>query len=101
LRLNVATFGRGDEHVLEGRDGTDPNYSLAGWARPRNMIGKGEMVEANGRFCEHTCSCDPHKLPWACRRVRPMAHIGRSTPRPSLLWSDQVAGDPRPHSGIS
>jgi hypothetical protein len=34
----------------EGRDENGPNHSLSGWARPRNMYGRGGNVEANGRY---------------------------------------------------
>jgi predicted dithiol-disulfide oxidoreductase (DUF899 family) len=55
-----STFGRGGEEFLgiyrildvmpKGRDENGPNYSLADWARPRNMYRQGGTVEANGRY---------------------------------------------------
>lgn len=55
-----STFGRGGEEFLgiyrildvmpKGRGENGPNHSLSGWARPRNMYGKGGNVEANGRY---------------------------------------------------
>lgn len=55
-----STYGRGGEQFLgiyaffdvtpKGRNETGPYQSLADWARPRNMYGKGGTVEGNGRF---------------------------------------------------
>lgn len=55
-----STFSRGGEEFLgiyrildvmpKGRDENGPNHSLADWARPRNMYGKGGTVEASGRY---------------------------------------------------
>jgi predicted dithiol-disulfide oxidoreductase (DUF899 family) len=66
-----STFARGGEQFLgiyryldltpRGRNETGPNHSLTDWARPRNMYGKGGIVEASGRFHERTCGCDAHK----------------------------------------
>jgi hypothetical protein len=39
-----------------------PHHTLADWARPRNMYGKGGEVEANGRNHAPSCGC-------AARRV--------------------------------
>jgi predicted dithiol-disulfide oxidoreductase (DUF899 family) len=66
-----STYGRGGEQFLgiygfldvvpSGRNETGPYYSLADWARPRNMYGKGGMVEANGRYHALPCACSMHK----------------------------------------
>jgi predicted dithiol-disulfide oxidoreductase (DUF899 family) len=66
-----STYGRGGEQFLgiygfldvvpSGRNETGPYYSLADWARPRNMYGKGGTVEANGRFHASPCACAIHK----------------------------------------
>jgi predicted dithiol-disulfide oxidoreductase (DUF899 family) len=55
-----SAYGRGGEEVLgiygildampKGRNETGPNHSLADWARPRTMYGKGGEVERNGRY---------------------------------------------------
>lgn len=55
-----SAYARGGEDVLgiygildstpKGRNETGPHHSLADWARPRNMYGKGGGVEANGRY---------------------------------------------------
>src|SRR5262245_16580448 len=55
-----STFSRGGEEMLgvyrildmvpKGRDENGPYRSLADWARPHDMYGKGGTVEANGRF---------------------------------------------------
>jgi predicted dithiol-disulfide oxidoreductase (DUF899 family) len=66
-----STYGRGGEQFLgiygfldvvpSGHNETGPYYSLADWARPRNMYGKGGTVEANGRFHASPCACAIHK----------------------------------------
>jgi predicted dithiol-disulfide oxidoreductase (DUF899 family) len=55
-----SAYGRGGEQVLgiygildampKGRNETGPNHSLADWARPRDMYGKGGTVAVNGRY---------------------------------------------------
>src|SRR5919106_3102948 len=55
-----STFGRGGEEFLgiyryldvmpKGRDENGPYNTLADWVRPKNLYGKGGMVEANGRY---------------------------------------------------
>jgi predicted dithiol-disulfide oxidoreductase (DUF899 family) len=62
-----SAYGRGGEQVLgiygildmlpKGRNETGPYHSLADWARPRNMYGRGGTVEGNGRFQAPTSSC--------------------------------------------
>jgi len=44
----------------KGRNETGPNHSLADWARPHNMYGKGGEVEANGRYHPPGCGCAAH-----------------------------------------
>jgi predicted dithiol-disulfide oxidoreductase (DUF899 family) len=66
-----STYGRGGEQFLgiygyldvmpKGRNENRPYYSLADWAGPRNMYGKGGMVEANGRYHQPSCGCAMHK----------------------------------------
>jgi predicted dithiol-disulfide oxidoreductase (DUF899 family) len=66
-----STYGRGGEQFLgiygyldvmpKGRNETGPYHSLTDWARPRNMYGKGGMVEANGRYHARSCGCTGHK----------------------------------------
>jgi predicted dithiol-disulfide oxidoreductase (DUF899 family) len=66
-----SAYGRGGEEVLgiygildampKGRNETGPYHSLADWARPRNMYGKGGMVEGNGRYHASACGCGVHK----------------------------------------
>src|SRR6266568_228395 len=65
-----STFGRGGEEFLgiyrfldlmpKGRDENGPHHSLADWARPHNMYGKGGMVEATGRYHAPGCACAVH-----------------------------------------
>lgn len=67
-----SSFARGGEGALgiyavldampKGRNETGPHHSLADWARPRNMYGKGGTVEGNGRFHTPTC-CSGHDEP--------------------------------------
>jgi predicted dithiol-disulfide oxidoreductase (DUF899 family) len=55
-----SSFGRGGEEVLsiygildvmpKGRNETGPYHTLADWARPRTMYGRGGTVESNGRY---------------------------------------------------
>jgi predicted dithiol-disulfide oxidoreductase (DUF899 family) len=66
-----STFGRGGEQFLgaysfldvtpKGRSENGPYHSLGDWVRPRNMYGKGGMVEGNGRFHSPGCACSVHK----------------------------------------
>jgi predicted dithiol-disulfide oxidoreductase (DUF899 family) len=66
-----SVFGRGGEAFLgiygifdvmpKGRNENGPYHSLTDWARPRNMYGKGGMVEGNGRFHATACACSTHK----------------------------------------
>ena len=66
-----STYGRGGEEFLgayryldvmpKGRDENGPYRSLADWVRPRNMYGKGGMVEANGRYHVPSCACATHR----------------------------------------
>jgi predicted dithiol-disulfide oxidoreductase (DUF899 family) len=66
-----SSFGRGGEEFLgiyrffdlmpKGRDENGPHHSLADWARPHNMYGKGGMVEATGRYHSPGCACAVHK----------------------------------------
>jgi predicted dithiol-disulfide oxidoreductase (DUF899 family) len=61
-----STFGRGGEEFLgiyrildatpKGRDENGPYHSLADWARPRNMYGRGGDVEPNGRYHQPACA---------------------------------------------
>jgi predicted dithiol-disulfide oxidoreductase (DUF899 family) len=66
-----STYGRGGEQFLgiygyldvmpKGRNENGPYHSLADWARPKNMYGKGGMVEPNGRYHAPSCGCTVHK----------------------------------------
>jgi predicted dithiol-disulfide oxidoreductase (DUF899 family) len=66
-----STYGRGGEQFLgiyryldvmpKGRIENGPYHSLADWARPKNMYGKGGMVEPNGRYHAPSCECTVHK----------------------------------------
>jgi predicted dithiol-disulfide oxidoreductase (DUF899 family) len=66
-----STFGRGGEPFLgtyafldvtpKGRNENGPFHSLPDWVRPRNMYGKGGMVEPTGRYHPPTCGCAVHK----------------------------------------
>ncbi len=66
-----STYGRGGEQFLgiygfldvmpKGRNENGPYHSLTDWARPRNMYGKGGVVEANGRYHAQSCGCSVHK----------------------------------------
>src|SRR5262245_35025204 len=68
-----STFGRGGEEFLgiyrffdatpKGRNENGPYHSLADWARPRNMYGKGGNVEPNGRYHQPACACAAHQSP--------------------------------------
>jgi predicted dithiol-disulfide oxidoreductase (DUF899 family) len=66
-----STFGRGGEEFLgayrfldvmpKGRDENGPYHTLADWVRPRNMYGKGGMVEVTGRYHAPGCACAAHQ----------------------------------------
>ena len=66
-----STFGRGGEEFLgayrfldvmpKGRDENGPYRTLADWVRPRNMYGKGGVVEGNGRYHVPSCACATHR----------------------------------------
>lgn len=65
-----STFARGAEQFLgiygildvmpKGRNEVGPHYTLGDWARPRNMYGKGGMLEPNGRYHAAACACASH-----------------------------------------
>jgi predicted dithiol-disulfide oxidoreductase (DUF899 family) len=65
-----STFGRGGEEFLgiyryldvtpKGRDEGGPNHTLADWVRPRNMYGRGGIVEPSGRYHQPHCACSVH-----------------------------------------
>jgi predicted dithiol-disulfide oxidoreductase (DUF899 family) len=65
-----STYGRGGEEFLgaynyldvtpKGRDENGPYRSLGDWVRPKNMYGKGGMVEGNGRYHQPDCACAVH-----------------------------------------
>jgi predicted dithiol-disulfide oxidoreductase (DUF899 family) len=66
-----STYGRGGEQFLgiygyldvmpKGRNEDGPYYTLADWARPKDMYRKDGMVEANGRYHASSCGCATHK----------------------------------------
>jgi len=66
-----STFGRGGEEFLgayrlldvmpKGRDENGPYHSLTDWVRPKNVYGKGGMVEGNGRYHVPSCACTAHR----------------------------------------
>jgi len=66
-----STFGRGGEEFLgiyrfldatpKGREENGPYHSLADWARPWNMYGKGGTVEPTGRYHQPACACEAHQ----------------------------------------
>ena len=61
-----STFGRGGEELLgaynyldltpKGRNENGPYRTLTDWVRPKNMYGKGGMVEENGRYYPRGCA---------------------------------------------
>jgi predicted dithiol-disulfide oxidoreductase (DUF899 family) len=65
-----STYGRGGEQFLgtyayldatpKGRAENGPHRSLADWARPHNMYGRGGTVEGTGRYHAEGCSCAAH-----------------------------------------
>jgi predicted dithiol-disulfide oxidoreductase (DUF899 family) len=66
-----STYGRGGEEFLSvyryldatprGRRENGPYRTLADWVRPRNMYGKGGMVEGTGRYHQPGCECSVHQ----------------------------------------
>jgi hypothetical protein len=44
----------------KGRDENGSYNTLADWARPRNMYGKGGLVEGSGRYHQAACGCRVH-----------------------------------------
>jgi len=66
-----SVFGRGCEEFLgiyrfldlmpNGRNENGPYHTLGDWVRPKNMYGKGGMVEGNGRYHAPGCACAAHK----------------------------------------
>jgi len=66
-----STYGRGGEQFLganayldvtpKGRNENGPYHSLGDWVRPKNMYGKGDIVEGNGRYHAPGCACAVHK----------------------------------------
>jgi len=66
-----SVFGRGGEGFLgiygifdvmpNGRNENGPYHSLADWARPKNMYGKGGTVEGNGRYHATARPCGAHQ----------------------------------------
>lgn len=66
-----SVYSRGDEDFLgiyrfldvtpKGRGENGPYHAMGDWARPRNMYGKGGMVEGNGRYHAPGCGCSVHK----------------------------------------
>jgi predicted dithiol-disulfide oxidoreductase (DUF899 family) len=66
-----STYGRGGEEFLgvyryldvtpKGRSEDGPYNTLADWVRPRNMYGKGGMVEGSGRYHQPACACAVHE----------------------------------------
>jgi len=44
----------------KGRNENGPYHTMGDWVRPRNMYGKGGMVERNGRYHSEACGCDGH-----------------------------------------
>jgi predicted dithiol-disulfide oxidoreductase (DUF899 family) len=66
-----STYARGGEEFLgiyryldvtpKGRMEEGPYRNLPDWVRPRNMYGKGGMVQATGRYHEPACACAAHR----------------------------------------
>jgi predicted dithiol-disulfide oxidoreductase (DUF899 family) len=64
-----STYGRGEEQFmgiyrfldLTPRGRNEDSHGLVDWARPRNMYGKGGVVEANGRYHAPACGCAAHQ----------------------------------------
>jgi predicted dithiol-disulfide oxidoreductase (DUF899 family) len=67
-----STFARGGEEFLgvyryldatpNGRREDGPYNSLADWVRPKDMYGKGGLVEGSGRYHQSSCGCAVHQL---------------------------------------
>jgi predicted dithiol-disulfide oxidoreductase (DUF899 family) len=67
-----STFARGGEEFLgvyryldatpNGRREDGPYHTLADWVRPKDMYGKGGLVEGSGRYHQSSCSCAVHQL---------------------------------------
>jgi predicted dithiol-disulfide oxidoreductase (DUF899 family) len=65
-----STYGRGGEEFLgiyryldatpKGRREDGPYNTLADWVRPRNMYGRGGLVEGSGRYHQPGCGCAVH-----------------------------------------
>lgn len=66
-----STFARGGEEFLgvyryldatpNGRREDGPYNSLADWVRPKDMYGKGGLVEGSGRYHQSSCGCAVHQ----------------------------------------
>jgi predicted dithiol-disulfide oxidoreductase (DUF899 family) len=71
IYLTYASFARGGEDFLtayrildvmpKGRQENGPHANLCDWVRPRNMYGKGGLIEPNGRYHDSSCACSVHK----------------------------------------
>ena len=65
-----SAYARGGEQFLgiysyldvtpKGRAENGPYHSLPDWVRPRNMYGRGGMVEGTGRYHAADCGCPAH-----------------------------------------
>lgn len=66
-----STYGRGGEEFLgvyryldatpKGRGEDGPYNTLADWVRPKNMYGRGGLVEGSGRYHQPSCGCAVHQ----------------------------------------
>jgi predicted dithiol-disulfide oxidoreductase (DUF899 family) len=66
-----STYSRGGEEFLgvyryldatpRGRGEDGPYNTLADWVRPKNMYGKGGLVEGSGRYHQPSCGCAVHQ----------------------------------------
>jgi predicted dithiol-disulfide oxidoreductase (DUF899 family) len=67
-----STYARGGEESLGvyryldatpggGRSENGPYSTLADWARPRNLYGRGGMVEGSGRYHQPSCGGTVHR----------------------------------------
>jgi hypothetical protein len=45
----------------KGRGENGPYNTLADWVRPKNMYGKGGLVEGSGRYHPLACGCAVHQ----------------------------------------
>jgi hypothetical protein len=59
----------------KGRNETGPYHSLTDWARPRNMYGEGEPVEAN-----RPVSCSRLWMLSACSRISRRTFLAFAAP---------------------